>query len=394
MVIFLPTEVETAIRQLNTAGYEAYAVGGCVRDSLLGKAPTDWDITTSATPTEMQEVFASYRMVETGLKHGTLTVIIDGMPLEITTYRVEGDYSDGRHPDSVSFTRCLSEDLRRRDFTVNAMAYHPLVGLVDLYGGREDLADGLVSCVGESEKRFSEDALRILRALRFASVLGFRITKDTECAIRALYPTLSCVSIERIATELDKLLCGTSAQRIVSDYFEVFLHLIPALQAAKDFYLLSIVPSVHVARWAALFWCCGLSAEAAGEVLRRLRLDNHTIRDVKTLLNCRSMPHHTDADLLRLLNCLGDGDLLRDYLALVEMDGNTCLRIQRLIADNQCYKTSMLAVSGNDVIACGFRGPEIGSVLSALLNVVMDGNCSNEKQELIQYMQTMKKPVQ
>lgn len=394
MVITLPTAVETAIRQLNTAGYEAYAVGGCVRDSLLGKEPTDWDITTSATPEEMQEVFASYRTVETGLKHGTLTVIIDGMPLEITTYRVEGDYSDGRHPNSVSFTRCLSEDLCRRDFTVNAMAYHPAIGIVDLYGGREDLNSGIISCVGESEKRFSEDALRILRALRFASVLGFRITKDTECAIRALYPTLSCVSIERIATELGKLLCGVSAQRIVSDYFEVMHHLIPELQSGNDFYLLSIVPPESVARWAALFWCCGLSAEAAGEVLRRLRLDNHTIRNVKTLLNCRSMPHHTDADLLRLLNCLGDGDLLRDYLALVEMDGNTCLRIQRLIADNRCYKTSMLAVGGDDVVACGFCGPEVGLVLSALLNAVIDGVCTNEKQELIQYMQTMKKPVQ
>ena len=172
------------------------------------------------------------------------------------------------------------------------------------------------------------------------------------------------------------------------------MHLIPALQAAKDFYLLSIVPSVSVARWAALFYCCDLSADTAGEVLRRLRLDNHTIRDVKTLIVCRGMPHDSDGDLLRLLNRLDDGELLRDYLALVEMDGDTCLRIERLIAEGRCYQTSMLAVSGDDVIACGFRGPEIGSVLSALLNVVMDGNCSNEKQELIQYMQTMKKPVQ
>ena len=394
MVITLPTAVETAIQQLNTAGYEAYAVGGCVRDSLLGKTPTDWDITTSATPTEMQGVFASYRTVETGLKHGTLTVLIDDMPLEITTYRVEGAYSDGRHPDSVSFTRCLSEDLCRRDFTINAMAYHPVAGVVDLYGGREDLTNGLISCVGESEKRFSEDALRILRALRFASVLGFRITKDTECAIRALYPTLSCVSIERIATELGKLLCGTSAQRIVSDCFEVVLYLIPELQGAKDFYLLSIVPPVSVARWAALFYCCDLSSEAVGAVLRRLRLDNHTIRDVKTLIDCRYMPHDSDGDLLRLLNRLNDGELLRDYLALVEMDGDTCLHIERLIAENRCYKTAMLAVSGDDVIACGFHGPEIGSVLAVLLNAVMDGNCQNEKQELIAYMKTIKKPVQ
>lgn len=394
MQISLPAAVETAIQQLNTAGYEAYAVGGCVRDSLLGKEPTDWDITTSATPAETQAVFANYRTVETGLKHGTLTVIVDDVPLEITTYRVDGDYSDGRHPDSVSFTRCLSEDLSRRDFTINAMAYHPVVGLVDLFGGQDDLADGLISCVGEASQRFSEDALRIIRALRFASVLGFWITKDTEMAIRALYPTLSCVSTERITAEMGKLLCGISVQRIIGDYFDVFCHIIPEMKDAREFYLLSRTAPSPVARWSAFFYCCNLSVESAEMILHRQRVDNHTIRAVKTLISCRYMPLNTDADLLRLLNRLDNVELLRDYYTLIDIDGETCLRIEHLINENRCYKLSMLAINGDDINACGIHGPEVKVVLNILLDAIIDGKCPNEKHALLQYVRTIKKPVQ
>lgn len=394
MRISLPSSVSKAIRQLNTAGYEAYAVGGCVRDSLMGIEPTDWDITTSATPAEMQTVFADYRTIETGIKHGTLTVIVEDMPLEITTYRVDGDYSDGRHPDSVSFTRYLAEDLRRRDFTINAMAYHPRTGVVDLYGGQADIAEGVISCVGEAKKRFSEDALRILRALRFASVLGFQISKETETAIRALYPTLSCVSVERITTELSKLLCGLSVHRIVADYFEVIRHIIPEIKEVHDLNLLSIVPATVTTRWVALFYCGNLSEEDADTALRRLRLDNRTIRAVKTVLNCRFMPHSTDADLLRLLNRLDNYDLLRDYLVLNEVDGEICLRIERMLAEQRCYKVSMLAVNGDDVLKCGISGPQIGAMLNTLLDAVIEAKCPNEKQALLRYIQTIKKPVQ
>lgn len=394
MQIILPSAVSSAIQQLNNAGYEAYAVGGCVRDSLMGIAPKDWDITTSATPAEMQTVFADSRTIETGLKHGTLTVIKEGLPLEITTYRVDGDYSDGRHPDSVAFTGCLADDLQRRDFAINAMAYHPNIGVVDLYGGQEDISDGLISCVGEAKKRFSEDALRILRALRFASVLGFAITKETELAIRALYPTLSCVSVERITTEVTKLLSGTSAQRILIDYPEVFRHILPEIEGTHEYSLLSRVPATPIARWTALFYACDLSAEKAGGILRRLRLDNRSIRAAHTLISCRHMPLQTDADLLRLLNRLDNTDLLRDYMALNELDVDTCQRIVNVVADRRCYKVSMLAISGDDIVACGVRGPDVGVMLEALLNAVMDGKCTNEKKALLQYMQTLKKPVQ
>lgn len=394
MQIILPPAVSTAIQQLNNAGYEAYAVGGCVRDSLMGIAPKDWDITTSATPAEMQAVFADSRTIETGLKHGTLTVIKEGLPLEITTYRVDGDYSDGRHPDSVAFTGCLADDLQRRDFAINAMAYHPDIGVVDLYGGQEDISDGLISCVGEAKKRFSEDALRILRAMRFASVLGFAITKETELAIRALYPTLSCVSVERITTEVTKLLSGTSAQRILIDYPEVFRHILPEMGGAHEYSLLSRVPATPIARWTALFYACDLSAEKAGGILRRLRLDHRSIRAVQTLISCRHIPLQTDADLLRLLNRLDNTDLLRDYMALNELDFDTCQRIVNMVTDRRCYKISMLAISGDDIVACGVRGPDVGVMLEALLNAVMDGKCTNEKKALLQYMQTLKKPVQ
>ena len=394
MQIILPSAVSTAIQQLNNAGYEAYAVGGCVRDSLMGTEPKDWDITTSATPAEMQMVFADSRTIETGLKHGTLTVIVEGLPLEITTYRVDGDYSDGRHPDSVAFTGCLAEDLQRRDFTINAMAYHPDKGVVDLYGGQEDISDELISCVGVAQKRFSEDALRILRALRFASVLGFSITKETELAIRALYPTLSCVSVERITMEMTKLLCGTSAQRILVDYPEVFRHILPEMGGVHEYSLLSRVPATPVTRWAALLYSCDLSADEAGVILRRLRLDHRSVRAVQTLISCRYMPLQTDADLLRLLNRLDNTDLLRDYLALNELDVATCQRIVNMVTDRRCYKISMLAVNGNDIVAGGANGPDVGAILQALLNAVMDGKCTNNKQALLQYMQTLKKPVQ
>ena len=213
--IDLPVAVSSAIQKLNSAGFEAYAVGGCIRDSLLEYQPDDWDITTSATPSEMQAVFAEYRTVETGLQHGTLMVLLDGMSLEITTYRVDGTYSDGRHPDGVSFTRALSEDLRRRDFTINAMAYHPKTGLVDLYDGQADLAAAIIRCVGEPYRRFEEDALRILRALRFSSTLGFAMDDATAQALRALSSTLTKVSVERITTEFVKLLCGKDAENVL-----------------------------------------------------------------------------------------------------------------------------------------------------------------------------------
>ena len=218
-----------ALALLQAAGYEAWIVGGCVRDALLGLPPKDYDLTTSALPEETQRVFAAYPRIETGLRHGTVTVLLEGEPLEITTYRVDGAYSDARHPDGVTFTRSLRQDAARRDFTINAMAYAPGWGLQDFFGGQADLARGILRAVGAAEKRFREDALRILRALRFASVLDFTLEGETARAARACAPLLAAVSAERVSGELGKLLCGKAAGRVLRDYPDVLGVVLPEI---------------------------------------------------------------------------------------------------------------------------------------------------------------------
>ena len=213
MRIQLPEKVHKIIETLETAGYEAYAVGGCVRDSILGRKPDDWDITTSAKPGEIKNLFP--RTVDTGIKHGTVTVLLAGEGFEVTTYRIDGDYEDGRHPNEVTFTANLREDLRRRDFTINAMAYNDRSGLVDIYGGISDMENQVIRCVGNAEERFGEDALRMLRAVRFSAQLGYRIDEATGEAVKKLAPNLQKISAERIQTELVKLVTsGLSSDRV------------------------------------------------------------------------------------------------------------------------------------------------------------------------------------
>ena len=226
----LPAPVSDLLGRLTRAGFSAYVVGGCVRDSLLGLEPHDWDICTSALPDQMQEVFRDDRTVDTGLKHGTLMVIVDHEPYEVTTFRVDGDYTDHRHPDSVVFVDDLTKDLARRDFTVNAMAWSPDAGLQDPFAGQQDLSANLIRCVGKPEQRFEEDALRVLRALRFASVYDFAIEPDTASAIRKKAPDLKLVAGERIREELLKLLCGKAAGRILREYPEVLAEIIPEIR--------------------------------------------------------------------------------------------------------------------------------------------------------------------
>lgn len=395
MFITLPDAVLHAIQHLNKAGFEAYAVGGCVRDSLMGKSPEDWDITTSATPEEMQAVFHEHRCLETGLQHGTLTVIVEDTSLEITTYRVDGTYSDGRHPDSVVFTRSLAEDLRRRDFTINAMAYHPIHGLVDLYGGREDLRDGTIRCVGDANCRFNEDALRILRALRFASVLGFTLESDTAAALRRLAPTLTRVAMERITTEWAKLLCGTHCSAILQQFSEVVSVFLPEIRLTHDYALLTRVnPSVHT-RLAALFLTTTTPLQEAEASLQRLRLDKQTVRRIHLLLTAPPPTNSMDdAFLLRLLNHL-DADLVFDYFSVYEIDTSVLQRTQQLLNNNVCYRISMLAVNGDDLVGAGISpGIAVGATLNDLLNAVMDGVCANTKNDLLAYVNHQKKPVQ
>ena len=277
---------------LYLAGFEACLVGGCVRDALLGRTPADWDICTAARPEETETVFAGERLIETGLRHGTVTVLLAGTPLEITTYRTDGEYTDGRHPDSVSFTPDLSQDLARRDFTVNARAWSPEAGLTDLFGGREDLAAGLIRCVGEPEARFREDALRILRALRFAGRYGFAVEPETDRALRALRARLGLVAPERIREELRGILLSPGAGELMRTYPEVFTAALPVLEGAADLSaaaaLTEALPAVLPLRAAAALHT--LPRSAAREALADLRTDNALRDRVLFLLERQNMP--------------------------------------------------------------------------------------------------------
>lgn len=395
MTIPLPPPVLRALSLLNEAGHEAYAVGGCVRDCLMGRTPADWDITTSALPQQTAAVFAGYRTIDTGIRHGTVTVLIENTPLEITTYRVDGTYSDGRRPDKVTFTPSLSEDLRRRDFTVNAMAFHPDGGLVDLFGGRQDICSRTICCVGVPSERFTEDALRILRALRFSSILGFSMDAATAEAVHRLSPHLSKVSVERITAEWKRLLCAPYAEHILTEFSDVIAVFLPEIRTISDFSLLSAVRPLPHARLAALFHTADLSADEAISVLRRLRFDAQTMHRVQLLLTARVGSIYTeDSYILRLLNHLG-AELVFDYFAIKQVDATTIQRAQKLLDEGRCYQLSSLAVSGDDVVAAGIHaGPSVGETLQELLLAVMDGVCPNQKEALLAYMQASKKPVQ
>ena len=316
-MINLPEQVRRALARLEAAGHEAFVVGGAVRDCVRGAGTgTDWDITTSALPEETETIFSGYRVIEAGMKHGTVTVLLDGEPLEITTYRVDGGYSDHRHPDEVRFTRSLREDLRRRDFTMNAMAYSPRTGVVDPFGGQADLAAGVVRCVGEPDRRFQEDALRILRALRFASALGMGIHPDTARAARDNRGLLTSVAAERVRVELTKLLCGADAERVLLEFPDILSVLLPEIGAMVCFdqhnphhdrdvwahtaAVTAAIPAQPVLRWAALLHdvgkppCFSLAEDGVGHfyghaaesarmadgILRRLRFDTDSREEI------------------------------------------------------------------------------------------------------------------
>ncbi len=434
-MIQLPKDVISLLSRLRSAGFSAYAVGGCVRDSLLGRIPGDWDLCTSALPEEMRRVFAGEHLVETGLKHGTLTVVLNHVPYEITTYRVDGDYTDHRHPDSVRFVDRIDEDLARRDFTVNAMASDPEGTVLDLYAGRADLAAGLIRCVGAPALRFGEDALRILRALRFASVLDFAIEPETESAVRALYPTLERVAAERIRAELLKLLCGPGVGRILRAFPEVITFLIPCLKPSVGYdqqnphHLYTVwehtiravegVPPDPVLRMTMLLHDCGkpytrttdekgvghymghqkVSARLAKEVLEKLRFDRASSDRILRLVEAHDIPLSTDRRLLlRRLNAFGEEDLralftihradriatgTRNPAHAREHWEDLNHALDHLLAERPCFSLKDLAVNGRDLTALGYKGPAVGKALNKLLAVVMDGSLPNEREALL-----------
>ena len=278
----IPAEAERILQMLNERGYEAYIVGGCVRDMILGRQPEDWDITTNALPAQVKSVFR--RTVDTGIQHGTVTVMMKGHGYEVTTYRIDGEYSDGRHPDRVAFTPSLAEDLKRRDFTINAMAYNRTTGLVDLFAGREDLKRGIIRCVGNPMERFGEDALRILRAIRFSAQLGFSIEEETGQAIRALAPSLAKVSRERVQAELTKLLLSSSPEKIRLVYdmgAAPYVSQAFCRAGSGECPIPAAIPAKKHLRWAAFLRTAG--PETASKVLKDLKMDNDTTNRVRVL---------------------------------------------------------------------------------------------------------------
>ena len=400
--IFIPLDEGAAslLDRLHAAGHAAYAVGGCVRDSLLGLVPHDWDLCTSATPAEVLALFGEEHCIPTGLQHGTVTIKSHGNLYETTTFRTEGAYSDGRHPDAVHFVPDVKEDLARRDFTINAMAYSVEEGLIDPFGGRADLAAGIVRAVGEPVRRFEEDALRILRLYRFAARFGFAIDPPTGQAARALCAHLDCVSVERIEEELSKLLAAPAPAAYLDEkILKVIIPELsaPALQAAKP--VVDACPAGTEdlpVRWAALLMSLG--EDGTRKVLKRLRCSNACIEQTAVLVReASTAPGQAPAapdTVIRIRKLLGRYDLhtvqrLAALGAAMEPERAADFAAQaelaaQLDADGVCCRVSQLAVNGRDLMAAGIpAGPGLRRTLEALLEAGVRGQLPNEQQCLL-----------
>ncbi len=433
--INLPKQVNEIIKVLQEHGYEAYAVGGCVRDSALGRKPEDWDITTSATPEETKALF--HRTFDTGIEHGTVTVLLDHEGFEVTTYRVDGDYEDNRHPKEVTFTRNLREDLLRRDFTINAMAYNEKDGLVDVFGGMHDLEAGVIRCVGNARQRFSEDALRILRGVRFAAQLGFEIEEDTRSGMRELADTLQNISAERIQIELIKMLTSKRPGLLKDAYdlgitkqflpefdqmmetdqetphhmYNVGEHTLHAMENIRADKILRLTMLMHDmgkpkmktidANGRAHFKKHAVESESiAKSVLRRLKFDNDTLHKVCKLVYYHDyrMPAEA-ANVRKAMNKIGE-DLFPYYMEVRRADVLAQSSYQReeklsnldeieklyceILEKKQCVSLKDLAVTGKDLIEAGMKpGKEIGDKLEEMLGIVLINPEKNTKEALL-----------
>lgn len=395
MIIDLPKNVENIIGSLEEHGFEGFAVGGCVRDSLLKKTPKDWDITTDALPVDMKKIFK--KTFDTGIAHGTVTVLMDGVGYELTTYRIDGNYSDGRHPDSVSFSKNLSEDLCRRDFTINAMAYSNKKGIVDLFDGRKDLQNGIIRAVGDAKKRFDEDALRMLRAVRFAAQLGFKIDDDTFEAIKEKAKLLSKVSKERIFVELNKSLCGDFAQNIKMVYTSGLYRYIGKEFAKLDENIYNFYPRKFPNK-KHMYWAVFLenieNVESVKKILFELKSDNATRNNTYLLVKELKNPlPSSDEDIRWSLHRIG-ADLFCDYIEILKSDKKNVdildkidtikNRYSLILKENHAYEISMLDITGKDLMDIGIsKGPKIGEVLEFLLKKVIENPLNNEKSSLL-----------
>ena len=438
----IPDNAEKIINALCENGFDSYVVGGCVRDFLLGKPVSDTDIATSALPIETEKILRSkhIKVIETGIKHGTVTAVIDKTPYEITTFRTDGEYMDSRRPESVEFVQDIKEDLKRRDFTVNAMAYNESAGLIDLFGGKDDLKDRIIRAVGDPDKRFKEDALRIMRAVRITAVLGFEIEENTKKALFENRFLLKNIAAERILTELLKLLVGKNVLHVLDEYREVIAVVIPELRdtfhCAQNtpwhmytvyehiIRAVAFAPPDSVIRLTMLLHDIGKPSvkqtdengrdhfkthAAAGEriaetVLRRLKVSNEIFSKVTTLIKYhQSVENVNDIKIKRWFNKIGQEYTLSLFevriadlkahntkKAEVHAEIQTLERLKEealaLISRGDPYRVCDLAVNGNDLMALGFSGRDIGDKLQEILALVLEDKLKNEKSELLSYL--------
>ncbi|MGM9680799.1 MAG: CCA tRNA nucleotidyltransferase [Eubacteriales bacterium] len=407
MDFVIPQDARFLLDRLKERGFDAYLVGGCVRDCLLGKIPKDFDICTSARPHQILNCFSDQRVIETGIKHGTVGVCLGGTVYEITTYRTDGNYTDHRHPDSVTFVDDLTEDLARRDFTVNAMAYRPDIGICDPFGGSDDLKTKLIRAVGEPTRRFEEDGLRILRGLRFSSVYDFAIESSTADAIHRCKDLLSGIAAERIRTECDKLLCGSGVGRILkefSDVFGVFIpELLPLINADPDKYrsvisAVGTVEPVPLLRWTTLFFGCfaDSAGETADRIFRRLKFDRATWEKSCRLIGRLKEHMPTDRIGIRRLICElgidGSGHYLEICRAFSAVQSGKTSEIpdplfqirQTVLEKESCFGIKDLPIDGSDLLKMGYaKGPEMGKALNALLDMVIEEKIDCDRDALL-----------
>lgn len=381
-----PQYVKMILNRIEENGHEAFVVGGAVRDTILGRTVNDYDITTSATPEETAAIFSDMHVILTGLKHGTVTVVADGRPVEITTYRVDGDYKDSRHPEGVVFTRSIKEDLARRDFTVNAMAHSETRGLVDLYGGCADLEAGLIRAVGDPKKRFTEDALRIMRAFRFASKLGFEIEESTLLAARECRLGLKSISTERKTSELEGIMLGVGVKKTLllmkdAEIFEVI-----APDVSLDISRLEKVSELP-ADFACRMAFCLIGQKNAERYISTLRLSNLVSGRIKKLISLgeAALCVEADPDLRRLMARAGGEleHLLEIKKALGEDTEGILERAKKIAENGDCIDLKSLAVNGKDLASMGIDGKAIGETLNKLLDAVLDDPSLNTKDKLL-----------
>ena len=432
-MLVLSQGAKKALELLHNSGYEAYVVGGSVRDMLMGTKAHDFDITTSATPSQMKKVFDGYYTVDTGIKHGTITFVYEKEPIEITTYRIDGDYKDSRHPERVEFTTNLSNDLSRRDFTINALVYNDSEGIIDLFGGQNDIKNKTIKAIGDPKKRFEEDALRILRGVRFASQLGFEIEENTKNAMKECAHLLHNISCERINIELSKFLLGKNVKKALLENYEIIGEIIPQIKEMHGFEqnnkyhiydvlthtavaIENIEPILHL-RLSMLLHDSGkpktysidkngqghfygharVSTEIAEAFLNKYRYDNQTKEKVITLVKIHDTPIELDRVFIKKrMNRIGK-DLFFDLLKVKRADNlaqnpeffwldklDKFVTIAKEIIEEDCFTLSSLDIRGSDLIAIGFKGKEIGKTLNLLLNEVIEEKLPNKKEALIE----------